>query len=107
MANELERSKPIKINKDFENGISEENLRYLERYEMDMQIRELSEKTIYNYRRDLLQWMSYLNKNQCNCNVKDVTDDDIEEFIFFCKKRFDINTFIRNPINLFVIILAV
>ena len=86
MANELERSKPIKINKDFENGISEENLRYLERYEMDMQIRELSEKTIYNYRRDLLQWMSYLNKNQCNCNVKDVTDDDIEEFIFFCKK---------------------
>lgn len=87
MANELERSKPIIIGREFEEGISEENLRYLEKYEMDMQIRELSEKTIYNYKRDLIQWMSYLNKNQFNCSVKEVTDDDIEEFIFFCKKK--------------------
>lgn len=87
MANELVRSKRVVIDKKFEDGISEENLRYLEKYEMDMQIRELSEKTIYNYKRDLIQWMSYLNKNQFNCSVKEVTDDDLEEFIFFCKKQ--------------------
>lgn len=87
MANELERSKRIVIDKKHEDNINEVNLKLLEKYEMDMEIRELSPKSIYGYKRDLLQWMSYLVREQFNADVKDITEDDIEEFIFYCKKQ--------------------
>ena len=87
MANEVERSKRIIFDKKYEESISEENLKLLEKYQMDMEIRELSPKSIYNYTRDLLQWLSYLAKNQFGLSVTDVTEDDIEEFIFYCKKE--------------------
>ena len=87
LANELERSKRIVFDKKHEDSISEENLKLLEKYEMDMELRELSPKSIYNYIRDLIQFFSYLEKNQFNQPVTDVTEDDIEEFIFYCKKQ--------------------
>ncbi len=52
-----------------------------------MELRDLSQKTIYNYERDLLNWFSYLNKNQFNLSIIDVIEDDIEEFIYFCKMQ--------------------
>lgn len=87
MANELERSKRIVFDKKHEDAISEENLKLLEKYEMDMELRELSPKSIYNYKRDLIQFFSYLEKNQFGLSITDMTEDDIEEFIFFCKKQ--------------------
>lgn len=87
MANELKRSKRIIIDEQYEKEINPENLNLLRKYKRDMEIRELSKKTIYNYERDLLQWMSYLAKEQFNSSVLDVTEEDIEEFIYWCKEQ--------------------
>lgn len=87
MANELKRSKPIFIEKKYEEQINEETLKLYKRYKRDMQMRELSDKTIYNYERDLMQWFAYLAKEQFNPVITDVTEDDIEEFIFYCKEE--------------------
>ncbi len=87
MANELQRSKRIVFGKQYEETANNENIRLLHKYIRDMEIRELSPKTIYNYKRDLLQWFSYLNQYQFNLPITDVSEDDIEEFIYFCKQQ--------------------
>ena len=85
MANELERSKLIKIETDEE--INKENLKILQKYKRDMEIRELSKNTIYNYETDLKAWFRYLAKEQFNPVVTELTEDDIEEFFYFCKEE--------------------
>lgn len=87
MANELKRSRRIVFDEKYEEEINPENLKLLDKYKIDMEIRDLSPKSIYNFERDLKQWMSYLNKEQFNLNVRDVTENDIEEFIYFCKQQ--------------------
>jgi integrase/recombinase XerC len=87
LANELKRSKKIIFDKEYEEDINPENLKLLQKYKIDMEIRDLSPKSIYNFERDLKQWMSYLVKEQFNISVKEVTENDIEEFIYFCKQQ--------------------
>lgn len=87
MSNRADRSKRILFDKELENTANEENLKYLQRYKIDMELRELSPKSMYGYERDLLNWFSYLNKNQFNLSVLKATEDDIEEFIYFCKTQ--------------------
>lgn len=87
LANELKRSDRIVFDKSLEDGINPENLQLLKKYHRDMEMRELSVNSVYSYERDLLQWMTYLNKEQFNPNVKIVTEEDIEEFIYFCKQQ--------------------
>lgn len=87
MANELKRSKRIVTKNDFEKTINPENIRLLDKYIMDMEIRELSVKSIYNYKRDLLHWLSYVNEHQYNIDLKTLTEDDCEEFIYYCKQN--------------------
>lgn len=87
MINRLERSKRILFDKELEETANEENLKYLQRYKMDMELRELSHNSIYGYERDLLNWFAYLNKNQFNLSVLKATEDDIEEFVYFCKMQ--------------------
>lgn len=84
MANEIQRSKRVTIKNDNE-AINKDNLKLLQKYDRDMQMRELSPKSIYNYKTDLMAWFRYLAKEQFNPSVLDVTEDDIEEFLFFCK----------------------
>ncbi|WP_242862913.1 hypothetical protein [Clostridium botulinum] len=56
MANELKRSKRIIIGDDnIQNEINTENLKLLKKYERDMQMRELSNKSIYSYKCDLME----------------------------------------------------
>lgn len=52
-----------------------------------MTMRELSPKSIYQYKRDIMQWFSYLAETQFNPVITDVKEDDIEEFIFWCKEN--------------------
>lgn len=85
MANTLERSKRVLIKADEE--INKENIKLFKKYERDMEIRELSEGTIYNYKTDLMAWFKYLVKEQFNPCVTEISEDDIEEFIFFCKNE--------------------
>jgi integrase/recombinase XerC len=87
MANELPRSKRIVIDDEYEQQINPENLKLLKKYKRDMEIRELSPKTIYNYERDLMQWFAFLVREQYNPSVLDVNEDDIEEFIYWCKEQ--------------------
>ena len=88
MAVTLKRSKRITIGKDIElEKLNSENLKLLKMYKRDMLMRELSEKSIYNYEKDILQWFKYLYKEQFNPSVLELTEDEIEEFIFFCKEE--------------------
>ena len=66
--------------------VNPETLSLMKKYEIDMSLRELSEKTIYQYQKDLEQWFIYILENQFNQSVKDLTDDDITEFFYFCKQ---------------------
>lgn len=52
-----------------------------------MSIKELSEKTIYNYNTDLRQWFIYILDYQFNGSVLTLEEDDILEFISFCKDK--------------------
>lgn len=67
--------------------INQETMKYWNRYEMDMSLRELSEKTVYSYRSDAYQWFIYIYDYQGNISVTEVTESDIEEFLYFCKKN--------------------
>ena len=67
--------------------VNPETLSLMKKYEIDMALRELSEKTIYQYQKDLEQWFIYILDNQFNQSVKDLTDDDITEFFYFCKQN--------------------
>lgn len=88
MANELKRSKRIIIGDEkTQKEINPENLKLLNRYIRDMEMRELSAKSIYSYKCDILAWMRYLVKEQFNPVVTDLTEEDIEEFIYFTKEQ--------------------
>lgn len=87
LAVNLQRSKYNKVNPDSEAMINEENLALWRKYERDMYMRELSKKSVYQYKRDIMQWFTYLVDEQYNSVVTDLTEDDIEEFIFWCKEN--------------------
>lgn len=82
------RSKPLKLwdAEKFKN-VCPQSLKYWDRYETDMGIRDLSPATVYNYESDFKQWMIYVLDNQGNACVTDLEEEDIEEFLFFCKKH--------------------
>lgn len=66
--------------------VNPETLRLWERYQVDMELRELSEKTQEAYRSDLFQWWIYVLDNQGNRPVTELTEDDLTMFFYFCKK---------------------
>jgi len=65
--------------------INPESLKMIHKYKQDMSIRELSPKTVYNYLTDLNQWLIYVYDNQFNQSVLELNEDDITEFIYWCK----------------------
>lgn len=67
--------------------VNPETQMLLKKYKVDMSLRDLSEKTIYQYEKDLQQWFIYILDNQFNQSVTDLTDDDITEFLYFCKQQ--------------------
>lgn len=83
-----ELSKKIKL-KDAEklSKVNSETLKLWQKYKIDMSIRELSEKTIAGYQNDLESWWIFIFDNQGNKSVTELTEDDITEFIYFCKTQ--------------------
>lgn len=81
-----ERSKRITFKAD-ENKLNKENIKMLKKYKVDMSIKELSEKTIYNYQTDLLAWFSYIYIFQDNKNILEIDEDDLTEFFYYCKSE--------------------
>lgn len=67
--------------------VNDGTISLLNKYRIDMELRELSEKTITSYESDLNQWVIYVLENQENKCVLDITEDDLTEFFYFCKKE--------------------
>lgn len=82
------RSKLIRLyNKEKIELVNPETLKLWSKYKIDMEIRALSEKTITQYNSDLSQWFMYIYEHQFNISVKEITEDDIEEFIYYTQKQ--------------------
>ena len=54
-----DRSKRIVFNIPDEK-LNKENIKLWKKYEMNMDLRELSKKTIYGYKTDLYSWFRYI-----------------------------------------------
>jgi len=67
--------------------INPETLKLWKKYEIDMTLRELSPKSIYGYYNDLTQWWIYIYDNQGNQSIVDLDEDDITEFLYYCKTQ--------------------
>jgi len=81
-----ERSKRIEVyDEEKIKNINLETKKLLEKYKMDMTIRELSETTIKSYISDLYQWFIYIYDKQLNQCPTEFEEDDIVEFFYFCK----------------------
>lgn len=82
-----ERSKRILYDEKKLELINSETKKLMQKYTIDMSLRELSPKTIYQYQKDLEQWFVYILDNQDNKCVTELSDDDITEFFYFCKMQ--------------------
>lgn len=88
MAERNKRSKRIEMHDDVKlEKVNEETKMLMQKYKVDMSLRDLSPKTQYGYEKDLNQWFIYILENQFNQSVKDLTDDDITEFLYWCKQQ--------------------
>lgn len=67
--------------------INEDTLNIYKKYKVDMTMRNLSPRTQQHYEYDLQQWFIYILDNQDNKSIKDLNDEDITEFLYFCKKE--------------------
>lgn len=83
-----ERSKRIVLhNEEKLKQINPETIRLMQKYKIDMSLRDLSPKSIYNYEKDLNQWFVFVLDHQFNQCVTELNDDDITEFLYFCKQE--------------------
>lgn len=81
-----EMSKKIRVHDDeILRNINEETQKLWNKYKIDMSLRELSPKTVAGYQNDLEHWWIYIYKNQGNQSVTELTEDDVTEFLYFCK----------------------
>lgn len=65
--------------------INPETIRLWKKYKIDMELRELSSGTQDGYYNDLVHWWIFILDNQGNQCVTELTEDDITEFLYFCK----------------------
>lgn len=67
--------------------INPETVSIMQKYKVDMCMRNLSERTQKHYIYDLERWFIYILDNQQNKSIKELTDEDIMEFLYFCKSE--------------------
>ena len=67
--------------------VNPESLKILDRYKIDMMMRNLSDITQRHYVWDLQQWFVYVLDNQQNRSVLELTDEDITEFLYYCMQQ--------------------
>ncbi|MEG2380701.1 MAG: tyrosine-type recombinase/integrase [Oscillospiraceae bacterium] len=67
--------------------INPQTMKLWKKYEIDMSLRELSPKTKDGYLNDLQHWWLYIYDNQENQCITKLNEDDITEFLYFCKTQ--------------------
>lgn len=67
--------------------VNSDNMILLNKYMIDLSLRERAETTQYEYLTSLKQWFVYIMEHQDNRSVLDMIDDDITEFLFWCKSQ--------------------
>lgn len=72
-------------NEDIIADINQDSVQIMKKYKIDMGMRNLSPATQYAYELDLTEWLVWIHENQDNKSVRELTDDDITEFLYFCK----------------------
>lgn len=83
-----ERSKRINMHDEEKlKNVNPETLKLFQKYQIDMSIRDLSERTIYGYNTDLQQWFIFMHDNQFNLSVLEATEEDIEEYYYWRKQQ--------------------
>lgn len=82
----MERSKRIKLytKKDIP-LFNTENMKLLQKYTANLGMRELSKNTIYGYTCDIYAWFGYILKHQFNQDILQLNEDDIMEYLYYCK----------------------
>lgn len=65
--------------------INPETMKLWNKYNIDMSIRELSPTSIAGYENDIQHWFLYIYDNQANQCITELLEDDIIEFIYYCK----------------------
>lgn len=58
-----------------------------EQFEIDLNIRELARGTIMGYHNDLVQLWVYTLEHFDNVSVAELSEDELSEFIYYCKER--------------------
>lgn len=82
------KSKRIMLfDKDKLEKINPETKKIMERYKIDMCMRNLSDQTQKAYEHDLNQWFIYIYDKQNNVSISELTDEHITEFLYFCTKE--------------------
>ena len=66
------------------NEVNPENMKLLDKYIIDMNIRNVSPNSQYQYVATLKQWLVYILLYQNNRSVLELNGDDITQFIYFC-----------------------
>lgn len=77
----------IFYNEDKIKDINKNTINLWHKYKIDMSIRELSEQTINQYYYDLLNWWIYVLEYQGNLCITELSEDDITEFLYYCKSN--------------------
>lgn len=73
---------PVKLD-----NVNAETKKLWGKYQIDMELRELSPKTIAGYLNDLQGWWIYILDYQDNKSILEINEDDITEFLYWCKKQ--------------------
>lgn len=81
-----EMSKKIRFHdEDKLANINKDTTKLYNKYKVDMSLRDLSLKTVSGYDNDLSHWFIYIYDNQGNQCITDLDEDDITEFLYYCK----------------------
>ena len=82
------KSKPIRMyDEDKLSKINPETLKCWNKYKIDMELRELSPGTQEGYLNDLQHWWLYVYDHQGNQSVTELNEDDVTEFLYWCKTQ--------------------
>ena len=78
-----ERSKKL----SFEGEVNPQNEKLFKQYVRAMTMKGLAKGTLTNYTSDLYQWFRFMASEQGDLLVTDASEDDIEEFVFYCQQE--------------------